>query len=403
MISRKHALGTALILGECLALAVMAEFALQYLASRRHVAYYLFPPGHSRWLDPAPDIFDGIEGTANFLVNDVGTRGAPPPEHADHFILAIGGSSTECMYLDEDETWPYLLQTNLAAALGSGSTVWVGNAGKAGLRTQDHVLQLRRQLAMFPKTDVVVASVGFNDLVRAIAETPHYEPFQWEDPDSLEWLFDHAFVDRPRTFEFFPLKRTALRHYYQGVVEALGPPPEPTWDDKGENVRAFRAGRSRAILYRDALPDLTVALNEFSLTLRLMAQAADAAGVKLVLVTQPTLWRDDLSPELSRLLWFGAIGQRVFTKEPSQEFYSVRALAEAARLYKAGLLRSCAELSLECLDLDALLPKDSTTLYDDVHFNENGAQRAAAELASFLGPRMAPPDTTLSNTALRAH
>lgn len=48
------------------------------------------------------------------------------------------------------------------------------------------------------------------------------------------------------------------------------------------------------------------------------------------------------------------------------------------------MLEVCADRRVECLDLAAMLPKDDTVFYDDVHFNEAGAERVAAAVAERL-------------------
>ena len=39
---------------------------------------------------------------------------------------------------------------------------------------------------------------------------------------------------------------------------------------------------------------------------------------------------------------------------------------------------------VDCLDLAAVLPKDTTIFYDDCHFNEHGAEVMAKELTRHL-------------------
>jgi hypothetical protein len=44
----------------------------------------------------------------------------------------------------------------------------------------------------------------------------------------------------------------------------------------------------------------------------------------------------------------------------------------------------CRERGLECVDLAAKLPRDTSVFYDDCHFNESGARRVAEVLAEHL-------------------
>jgi hypothetical protein len=117
--------------------------------------------------------------------------------------------------------------------------------------------------------------------------------------------------------------------------------------------------------------------------LRAIARSAALHHARIVFVTQPFLWRDDLPPDLQRLLWLGGVGP--FQKEAGHEYYSVSALAAGMDAYNRTLLATCRRIpGAVCVDLAALLPKDTTVFYDDVHFNEAGSRRVAEILAERL-------------------
>ncbi|NIN70116.1 MAG: hypothetical protein GTO63_36630, partial [Anaerolineae bacterium] len=76
----------------------------------------------------------------------------------------------------------------------------------------------------------------------------------------------------------------------------------------------------------------------------------------------------------------GGVGD--FIAELSLEYYSAAALAEAMDLYNGALLDLCRARGVECLDLAALVPKDSSIFYDDAHLTEKGARWVAHEVAA---------------------
>jgi lysophospholipase L1-like esterase len=57
--------------------------------------------------------------------------------------------------------------------------------------------------------------------------------------------------------------------------------------------------------------------------------------------------------------------------------------------YNDTLLEVCRARGLDCVDAAHLLPRDTTALYDDVHFNEQGSRLLARALAKSLRER--PP------------
>jgi hypothetical protein len=72
--------------------------------------YYPWLPNLHRIFRPDPNIMPGVQGESNFIVNSQGVRGDEFSPDDDYRILAIGGSTTECLYLDQTEAWPYLVQ-----------------------------------------------------------------------------------------------------------------------------------------------------------------------------------------------------------------------------------------------------------------------------------------------------
>jgi lysophospholipase L1-like esterase len=103
-------------------------------------------------------------------------------------------------------------------------------------------------------------------------------------------------------------------------------------------------------------------------------------------MTQPFIYRRDLPDELARLLWMGWVGER--QSDPDQEYYSIGALADAYTAFNGTLREFCARSGAECLDLEPLLAKDTTSFYDDIHFNEAGSEAVARAVAGYLGARL---------------
>jgi hypothetical protein len=125
------------------------------------------------------------------------------------------------------------------------------------------------------------------------------------------------------------------------------------------------------------MPDLRMALDAYEKNLHAIIDLAAARSVPVVLMTQPTIWRQDLSPEESALLWFGWVGPR--GERESVTFYHVDVLASAMALFNARLLQVCRDRDLDCIDIEKDVPKTLAAFYDDVHLNESGS-RLVAEL-----------------------
>src|SRR5205807_2797878 len=123
----------------------------------------LYTPGSRLVLEPDATILPGVHGPATFTVNEFGLRGRSWP-HVDNVykIMAIGGSTTECLYLDDSAEWPHLLMEEMNARQKK-HVVWVANAGVSG-HTSVHSLALLQSLPILSNVDMLIFLIGANDL-----------------------------------------------------------------------------------------------------------------------------------------------------------------------------------------------------------------------------------------------
>lgn len=340
-------------------------------------AYCVWPPHLHQELHPNPDIMPGVSGTSRFEINSIGMRADELSEDRDFRILALGGSTTECLYLDQTEAWPHLLQERL------GPRAWVGNAGRSGLHTRHHRLQAEKLLDQLPRMEAVIVLTGVNDFSLRLSQDTAWRPADFTSAKDLSRLMQEAFAIRPPWFVEGPFyKRTIFWQMSKRLGRTLRS-GGATQDAPGRVYEVWRRHRREAPRVRQQLPDLGPALAEYADNLRAIARSAARHHTRIVFVTQPSLWRDDLPPNLQRLLWLGGVGP--FQKEAGHEYYSVSALAAGMDAYNRTLLATCRRTpGAVCLDLATLLPKDTSVFYDDVHFNEMGSRQVAEILAERL-------------------
>lgn len=348
--------------------------------------YAVWPPGLVAAFEPDPARMPGVAGPSTFRVGSLGLRGDEPAASDERRVLCLGGSTTECLYLDQDEAWPQLLQGELRER--TGRRVWVGNAGKSGLTTREHVLQLRHLPDHLPALDDVVVLAGVNDLGARLALEDAYRPAGLDDAGVLAESLRRAFAVAPgRDADLPPWKRTALWRAARRLAWRAAA-SSAAQDRRGEVYDRWRAHRAAAGALRDELPDLGPALEEYRRNLRACAELARGRGLRLTLVTQPCLWRAGLEPELAALCWMGGVG--AYQRVAGAEYYTPRALAEGLARFDAALLEVAAEEGLGAVDLAARVPRDAGAFYDDVHFNEAGARLVANALAEALAAPQAP-------------
>lgn len=340
--------------------------------------YYVWSPNLREVFRPDPAIFPGITGESRFIVNSQGIRGDEFSAQDDYRILAIGGSTTECLYLDQTEAWPQLVQDKLNQD-AQGWQVWVGNVGKSARNTREHILQMKYLLPQYPDIDTVLVLAGFNDLNSS---------FRWEDnpylqtsPGSQQALLKHAFdvlVEQNPFACYYEQTATwrLLSRIRQTNTLAVAADEIDVEDETGQNYSRRRQKR-QAGPFRSELPDLTERLAEYSDNLNQIVDLAAANGVRLIFVTQPTMYRPDLTPAEENLFWGGAGPGRKY-------FYTSQAMIGGMARYNQRMLEVCRQRGVECIDLAAALPKDTTVFYDEVHFNENGSRLVSDVIANYL-------------------
>ena len=171
-----------------------------------------------------------LSGASRFSTNARGLRGDEWSSGDSYRILAIGGSTTESLYLDDREAWPRLLQDRLNAARG-GSEVWVGNAGKSGLSSRHHVIQVMRLLEQHP-VDAVVVLAGVNDFHNRLSRDAAFLPIDQEPKREFRRLYLTAFSMWPaRPAPIW--EPVALQRRWARAHQRLERPEHVTQDDAG--------------------------------------------------------------------------------------------------------------------------------------------------------------------------
>jgi lysophospholipase L1-like esterase len=379
---RKESLLTCLVF--CLSIAatlVFCEVVLRFvLPSAPGNGYYIRRPHLKIVFTPYRDVMPGLSGRSEFITNSQGIRGDDPAPQDTYRILALGGSTTECGYLDQAKTWPSLLQRTLNES-SRRLRVWVGNAGLSATTTRHHVIALQCLPLRELRIDTVILLVGINDFATRLSQDKQYDPAFMDKPEAKYDLVTQTFPgghpslpEDPfyRTTALFQLLRSAKRLMSRGNIV----------DEAGKFYIAVREHRRNASKILDELPDLSSALAEYARNINRIIDITQEKSLRVILLTQPTMWRPDLPKNLDALLWFGGVGD--FFNTNGTPYYSVASLETGIGAYNRTLLRICRERRVECLDLAPMLEKDTTVFYDDVHFNESGARKVAQALSRYL-------------------
>jgi lysophospholipase L1-like esterase len=355
----------------------IGEILLRITSPQRD-CYHVWPPFLKETVWPSEAV-PGVQGPSQFVISSDGLRADELEADHDPVIVALGGSTTECLLLDQREAWPWLVQARLAEARPR-TRPWVGNAGRSGRTTREHVVQVPRLLDALPRTDLLMLLIGVNDLGLRLQRDADYDPDYLARDGVEERLIERGFALHPtRPGGGLPFYHRV--ELYQRLSLLGSKLFEREWH--GIAYEEWRAARRSASRIRHELPDMISALEEYRHNVERILEAAQRRNVEVLLLTQPAIWRDDLDEGAKALLWWGGVGKYKKGGE-GNEYYSIGAMREGMDLYNLALLRICEQHRLLCLDLASRIPRSTDVFYDDMHLTEYGSRLVAEQVAHYL-------------------
>lgn len=272
-------------------------------------------------------------------------------------IIFMGGSTTACTYLPQEMTFSQLVEDNLNTQ-GLPKRIECANAGVDGSAARDTLTHLIFDVS-FTNLDCLVVMQGVNDLSLGLSRDfqpdasnrrmglskakSSYEEY-FGDPHPYLYQLYKAFTRRHS-------KRFTLAHIRE-VRERLSY-IERTEITEFPNVRYF---------IRD---------------MKLIASTCRALGIRLIFVTQCSLYADNLSPEVEQHLGIP------FPEEDGLN-PSNPSMRRGMDTYNDAIRNLAAEMGVELIDLEKAVPKTLENHYDHVHFSVNGSKKVAEVLADYL-------------------
>jgi lysophospholipase L1-like esterase len=328
---------------------------------------YVWPPNHEYVFHPNSSIFNGISGESHFTINSLGYRGEKIKNHENEYrILILGGSTSECLYLDDRETWPYLLMKKLDKTTEDKKVVAM-NIGKSGHGLRNNLLALK-YLPDYYEPDLIILLTGANDVLFKLSRKDAWQPFNESEFDNTESY----------TFSVFPgydWKSAMVYKIYNSInlkFEKVKPQ-----DGIGNTLVENRLKRQNAENWINEIPDLTLELEDYEKSLERVIDLSNERNSSLIFMTQPYLWKENMTPEEDASLWM--------TYDFGENYYPTETMIYSMEEFNNRLLKICeSNKNLFCIDLEEIVPKTLDYLYDDMHFNENGASFVAEEISLFM-------------------
>jgi len=270
----------------------------------------------------------------------------------DATILFLGGSTTECAYVEEDRRFPFLV----GKLLGSdGLKVNTLNSGVSGNNTLHSVdILINKAIAFEP--DIAVLMHNINDLNLLL-----YDQTYWNDDSKFSLLVKSSENNLSCLKRMVKYNFPNLYNQLYTVIQFIS--------SKGGDVLVSRALPPD---YRLSLEKENI-LMQFKKSLRLFITASRIYRITPVIMTQASRFGEKLDVgDIDAEKLFKKIG---VSYEAYREIYMEmnQMIRQVGR--EEGVL---------VIDLEKKVPQSKAYIYDFVHFNTSGSERVAKIIAEEL-------------------
>ena len=283
---------------------------------------------------------------------------APSRKYArpDKVIVFLGGSTTECMFVDEDHRMPYVVGEILEKETGDKINSY--NGGMSGNNSLNSIDILINKVIPL-KPNVVVFMENINDLSTLLYEGTYWNKNKARSP--IETLKKRPLVGKLLKEIFIP----NLNYAYKTMKKSLF---KPTEDE-------FSSSRGKKLVV-----DQAKMVHDFAADLQTIVCTCKAWGIVPVLMTQAN--RITAHPDPVVATYIGRYGQ--------ETGISYQKFKEVYDAFNDTIREVGRKNQVMVIDLAREVPQNKKYLYDLVHFNDAGSQLAAQIIAARLKGVMAP-------------
>ncbi len=332
---------------------------------KRYIKLREFPPGYAEVLLPPKEALT-ISDTLvrrDYIIR-VDDNGFIMPskvhEHPDLVLAFLGGSTTECIYDDENNRFPYLAGHLLEEKTGLKVNSY--NAAKSGNDSLHSINVLVNKVVPL-KPDIAVTMENINDLAVLL-----YEGTYWNNHPTRSPLV----VKRPcwKTVgkdleDTFHMARDLVIPNLYGVIHRLVQTESKFKKDEFKQVR----GRKIEVNQDQLVP-------EFTLNLQTFINICRARGITPVLMTMPSRLKDDPDPLIARLMK----GLEV------QQGITYREFKGAFDRFNQVIREVGAKNQVPVVDLAREIPQEKEYMSDVAHYTPAGSRLVAQKIAAALRP-----------------
>lgn len=295
--------------------------------------------------------------------NSIGFRGSEPPKNFDDYmtIIAIGGSTTECLYLSDGKDWPNVLGRKLKNNINN---VWVNNAGLDGHSTFGHIVLMEDYITKRYKPKMVLFLIGANEGGRK-----DLSPYDRDKMLSTGVNFE-SIKDFSKSVANYSEVLNSVINIYRYIMATrimdlghnqIDPLALKTLEMSEEKERSTIEEHTREFI------------PYYKKRVKRLVELAKNNGIEPCLITQPALYGNAIDD--------------VTGVDLAKTNYG-RMRWNLLQLYNAAIKEVAREENVLAIDLANEMPKSSKYYYDYYHYTNEGAERVAEIIYRHLYPHV---------------
>ncbi len=270
--------------------------------------------------------------------------------------LFMGGSTTECLYVNPQMRFPYLINKSL------DDSIHVVNLSKGGKHSHHSFLQLNTQLNENQINNLILMH-NVNDLVHLLFFNSYTKGVTTrrsvvEYDDLLETNKKPLYVP----YNLIDILKHSISQLYPSLynnIKKIG------FLDFMKNVDEFQNYRTK----KNKIDEII--FKKFENNLNLFVSTANIRGTNLILMTQFNRFEPD-----------DTFVKSVYNR--SDNVLNYEKFIFAYKKFNDIIRKVALENNLKLVDLDSLIPKNKEYMFDSVHLTEKGSVLVADEILKHI-------------------
>ncbi len=279
-------------------------------------------------------------------INSLGLRGPELKDKSLFKIITVGGSTTNCFFLNDNQEWSNVLYKLF---LKNGNNIWINNAGFSGQSTYGHILLLENYLVKL-KPDCIIFYIGANDY---LIDKANYN--------------DNYFLLSTKGFKKIAYQSRLLmlleNYYTTKILKDNFIYTSTEYIDFNSLKEISKIDTTINNSYNKLIE---TDLIKYEQRIRKLINICIKNSIKPIFLTQATLFT--CGYDESNLINLG---------KKTNDNNSVCFSSIVSNYYNHSLKKECLNSNISYIDMDSLMPKNIEYYTDFIHFTPKGSKAFA--------------------------